>query len=222
MSLWTRFSLRNFKTASSRIWSLLLIPESTFSQPWKWMRFRSQTEAWIFSLVILYGKQIWERKLLNFQQFKTWTVNWIDNSPNLNKYSRNSFSWRWSFLTPVHSEPKVRYFVEKQIHKFFCNFVLIFSMDNKNRKHFCFFVIWFWLWFRSCFTGRKPTHDFLSLYSTQPTVQQDPRPSSQGKNLLSFQFIFKIPKNWLFSSVYLLFFKIYLFLNTYFFICFYE
>ncbi|XP_044465565.1 transcription factor BIM1-like isoform X2 [Mangifera indica] len=37
--------------------------------------------------------------------------------------------------------------------------------------------------------GRKPTHDFLSLYSTQPTVQQDPRPSSQGSLLETHDFL---------------------------------
>ncbi|XP_031287622.1 transcription factor BIM1 isoform X2 [Pistacia vera] len=37
--------------------------------------------------------------------------------------------------------------------------------------------------------GRKPTHDFLSLYSTHPTVQQDPRPSSQGSFLKTHDFL---------------------------------
>ncbi|XP_044477276.1 transcription factor BIM1-like isoform X2 [Mangifera indica] len=36
--------------------------------------------------------------------------------------------------------------------------------------------------------GRKPTHDFLSLYSTHPTVQQDPRPS-QGSFLKTHDFL---------------------------------
>ena len=47
---------------------------------------------------------------------------------------------------------------------------------------FCFFGI-----------GRKPTHDFLSLY-THSTAQQDPRPSSQG-NFFFFNFFLNIVKN---------------------------
>ncbi|KAJ6868555.1 transcription factor BIM1-like isoform X2 [Populus alba x Populus x berolinensis] len=38
-------------------------------------------------------------------------------------------------------------------------------------------------------TGRKPTHDFLSLYSHSSTVQQDPRPPSQGGFLQTHDFL---------------------------------
>ncbi|KAG6745829.1 hypothetical protein POTOM_050339 [Populus tomentosa] len=37
--------------------------------------------------------------------------------------------------------------------------------------------------------GRKPTHDFLSLYSHSSTVQQDPRPPSQGGFLQTHDFL---------------------------------
>ena len=36
--------------------------------------------------------------------------------------------------------------------------------------------------------GRKPTHDFLSLYSNS-TAQQDPRPPSQGTPHFFFFFV---------------------------------
>ncbi|XP_061953567.1 transcription factor BIM1-like isoform X1 [Populus nigra] len=37
--------------------------------------------------------------------------------------------------------------------------------------------------------GRKPTHDFLSLYSHSPTVPQDPRPPPQGGFLQTHDFL---------------------------------
>lgn len=58
--------------------------------------------------------------------------------------------------------------------------ICLFEIKMKIRKYFVFVFSG---------TGRKPTHDFLSLYS-HPTAQQDPLPASQG-----ILFYFYDPKN---------------------------
>lgn len=50
------------------------------------------------------------------------------------------------------------------------------------------------------FAGRKPTHDFLSLYS-HSTTQQDPRPPSQGIPFLLQIFFFYINNFFLFLNL---------------------
>lgn len=61
------FLWENSKTSSSRIWSQLLITEFSYSLPWKWMRLRSQAQAWIFSLKSKFCMQIGsEKQRLNF------------------------------------------------------------------------------------------------------------------------------------------------------------
>lgn len=77
-----------------------------------------------------------------------------------------SLRCEWSFLNHVLLEPKV--FSEH-------NFSLcsnLFLWDKKWKLENILFLFF-------CGTGRKPTHDFLSLYS-HSTAQQDPLPASQG------------------------------------------
>ena len=102
-----------------------------------------------------------------FTEFEALRILCIHNSVQKKKHGASSTSSLWN-----------RRYFQKHVFLFPICFVQT-TMKKCFGFGFCFFGI-----------GRKPTHDFLSLY-THSTAQQDPRPSSQGN---FFFLIFKYSK----------------------------